>query len=67
MQAAVDTAAASRLAAKYGQADLLLVRHVLEHAHDPGAFLEALSMLVRPEGYLLFEMPDCTKFVRACD
>jgi len=67
VQAALDASTASRLAAKHGVADLLLVRHVLEHAHDPAAFLLALSTLVRPGGYLLFEMPDCTKFIKACD
>lgn len=67
VQSALDALTASRLAAKHGLADLLLVRHVLEHAHEPAAFLLALCTLVRPGGYLLFEMPDCTKFIKACD
>jgi len=67
IQAALSTSTASQLATKHGIADLLLVRHVLEHAHDPQAFVLALRMLVRPGGYLLFEMPECTKFIQACD
>ena len=67
IQAALDSATVTRLASTHGLADLLLVRHVLEHAHDPMAFLEGLVRLVRPGGYLLFEMPDCTKFIGACD
>ena len=67
IQAALDASTASRLAAKHGEADLLLVRHVLEHAHDPAAFLLGICTLVRPGGYVLFEVPDCTKFIRACD
>ena len=67
IQAAFDAASAARLAQKHGQADLLLVRHILEHAHAPRAFADALRHLVKPGGYLLFEMPDCAKFVRACD
>lgn len=67
IQAVLDASTASRLVAEHGAADLLLVRHVLEHAHDPAAFLSALCRLVRPGGYLLFEMPDCTKFIEACD
>jgi hypothetical protein len=67
IQAALDGAAAARLAAAHGVADLLLARHVLEHAHDPIGFLKALTALVKSEGYLLFEMPDCTKFIKACD
>jgi SAM-dependent methyltransferase len=67
VQAALDASTASRLAARHGVADLLLVRHVLEHAHDPAAFFLALCTLVRPGGYLLFEVPGCTKFIKACD
>ncbi len=67
VQSTLDASTASSLAAKHGVADLLLVRHVLEHAHSPAAFLSALCALVRPGGYLLFEMPDCTKFIKACD
>jgi hypothetical protein len=67
IQAVLDTTTASRLAATHGVADLLLVRHVLEHAHDPAAFLLTLCKLVKRGGYLLFEMPDCTKFIKACD
>jgi SAM-dependent methyltransferase len=63
----LNPAAASRMVAKHGVADLLLVRHVLEHAYDPNAFLSVLRGLVRPGGYLLFEMPDCTKFIKGCD
>jgi SAM-dependent methyltransferase len=46
---------------------MLIVRHVLEHAHNPAAFLRGLKQILRPEGYLVVEVPDCTKFVRACD
>lgn len=67
IQAAFDAASAARLAGQHGLADLLLARHVFEHAHDPHAFLGALRRLVKPGGYLLFEMPDCSKFVRSRD
>jgi hypothetical protein len=50
IQVALDDATASRLVTKHGQADLLLVRHVLEHAHNPLAFLRTVSSLVKPMG-----------------
>src|SRR5688572_9697912 len=67
IQGAIDEQRAAALAARHGVADLLMVRHILEHAHRPEAFVRALRTLVKPGGYLVFEMPDCTKFIRACD
>jgi hypothetical protein len=67
IQEAIDERRAVRLAAGHGRADLLVVRHILEHAHRPAAFVRALRALVKPDGYLVFEIPDCTKFIAACD
>ncbi len=67
IQAVLDSRVTEALAVRHGQCDLLLARHILEHAHQPAVFLGALRKLVRPDGYVVFEMPDCTKFVRACD
>ncbi len=67
VQASLDETLASRLAVRHGVADVLIVRHVLEHAHCPAAFLRAAATLVKPGSYLVFEMPDCTKFIQACD
>lgn len=67
IQQAVDDSTMQRLAGRHGKADVLLVRHVLEHAHYPVRFLRALGALVKPGGYLIFEIPDCTKFIDACD
>ena len=42
-------------------ADLLLVRHILEHATEPLEFIEALLRLVKPGGHLVVEVPDCSR------
>lgn len=67
IQSAMTLERAEQLAAKHGQADLLLVRHVLEHAHAPKDFLGALARLVKPSGCMVFEMPESSKFLAACD
>jgi len=67
IQGSMDDARSARLSERHGLADLLIVRHILEHAHRPAAFLRAVRGLVKPGGYLVFEMPDCTKFIGACD
>ncbi len=55
------------LAARHGTADLIMVRHVIEHAHDPGEFLCAFGPMLSPGGCLVLEIPDCSKFIAACD
>jgi SAM-dependent methyltransferase len=68
LQSALASAeVATTLAARHGRADLLILRHALEHVHEPADFLRAVKQIVRPGGYLVVEVPDCTKFVRGCD
>jgi C-methyltransferase C-terminal domain/Putative zinc binding domain/Methyltransferase domain len=50
-----------------GKADLLVARHILEHAHSPERFIGALRKLTKPGGYMVFEVPEASKFIRACD
>ncbi len=65
MQACCTVAWADDIRRKYGRVDLLLVRHVLEHSHDPPAFLAACRRLIEPNGLVLFEVPGCeTEFAR---
>lgn len=45
----------------HGKADVLIVRHILEHAHDINAFASSLKTLVSSNGYLVFEVPDCSR------
>jgi C-methyltransferase-like protein/methyltransferase family protein/putative zinc binding protein len=67
IQGALAGAAVSELVAKHGLADVLICRHILEHAHDPILFLTTVGKLMAPAGFLVIEVPDCAKFVGACD
>ena len=59
VQEALSAARAEQIAARRGAADVLIVRHILEHAHQPRRFAGALQRLVQPDGLLIFEAPDC--------
>lgn len=67
IQAVLDDTLADRLVTMRGKADLLIVRHILEHSHAPAHFLKALGRLLAPGGRIVFEVPDCRKFIGACD
>ena len=49
----------SAVAQRHGQADILIVRHIIEHAEDMPAFVRGLAELVKPGGYAMVEVPDC--------
>jgi hypothetical protein len=49
---------ARAVTAKHGRADVVVVRHALEHSHDPRRVLDALRALMAPRGYLVVEVPD---------
>lgn len=59
VQAALSTVRAEQIAARRGRADVLIVRHILEHAHQTQPFADALKCLVKPDGCFVFEVPDC--------
>jgi C-methyltransferase C-terminal domain/Putative zinc binding domain/Methyltransferase domain len=50
---------ADLVAAKRGRVDMLIVRHILEHAQKTPEFANALKRLVKPGGVFIFEVPDC--------
>jgi hypothetical protein len=59
--------AAEILTTKFGRPDVLLVRHVLEHAYDTRAALDWARTLVRPGGYVAFEVPDSARALDRLD
>jgi len=67
IQARFTPEVADRLVAHGGRADVVFARHIVEHAQQPGEFAEALKRWVKPEGYVLFEVPDCTQCLDRLD
>jgi hypothetical protein len=67
VQDALTPATADRFTGKFGRPDLLLVRHVLEHSYDIHQTLAAARAVVKPGGYVLFEMPDVRKALERAD
>lgn len=67
LQAAIDRPRMDAVIERGGRAELLIVRHVLEHAHRPLDFLAAIMPLVAADGYLVIEVPDSRNFLQAQD
>ena len=59
IQAVFNKKIANKIISKYGKADVLIVRHILEHANNPKTFVEALKLILNDNGYIIFEIPDC--------
>lgn len=54
-------AVADSVSRRRGKADVMIVRHVVEHAYDLSQFINAVSRLVKPGGYIVWELPDCER------
>ena len=67
VQALLTPAKAAEIVARRGQVELLIVRHIAEHAEDPRRFMEALAVLLAPSGLMVVEVPDCSANLRRQD
>ncbi len=61
IQAALNNNRAKQIRKNYKQADLLIVRHIWEHTYDQHSFASALKYLIKKNGIIFFEIPDCSK------
>ena len=50
-----------------GKTDIVIARHLIEHAFDVKEFLKAIKNLLNPDGYLILEIPDCQRSMDYCD
>lgn len=51
--------AIQRLISKNGKVDLIIARHIFEHTTNTQEFLKVISRILKPDGYIVFEVPDC--------
>lgn len=58
---------AQRLINNHGKADILIARHIIEHAYDFREFIEASKQLISSDGYIVLEIPDCGRALDKCD
>lgn len=58
---------AAKIRERRGWADVLIVRHVVEHAFNLPNFIRCMRELVKPGGYLVWELPDCERALEAGD
>lgn len=67
IQHALTRAKTREIALRQGRADVLIARHILEHANNPEEFVAALKELITPDGVLIIEIPDCQKSLEILD
>jgi len=67
IQARLRPDVAAEVARRRGRADLVIARHVLEHAYNVRAFAAALGCLAKTDGYVVLEVPDCTLLLETLD
>jgi len=67
IQAKLTPAAAKEIAAKHGRSEILIVRHLLEHAQNPLDLVNACQELTSSGGLMVFEVPDCRKMLEGGD
>lgn len=58
---------AAHITAHHGTLDVLIARHIVEHAENPAVFLAALKALLKPDGILIIEVPDCARSMELPD
>jgi hypothetical protein len=60
-QAVLTEEKAKWIAKHKGLADVLIVRHVVEHSYNLPEFIASMRALTNPDGYIVWELPDCER------
>lgn len=67
IQHILTSSAVSRLVSERGPFDIVIARHIAEHAERPRDFLRAVVTLLAPGGIVMFEAPDSERNLRLRD
>ena len=57
----------NRIIRKRGKADVLIARHIYEHSPEAKLLVNNLKKMIKPGGYIVFEIPDCLPLLRQND
>lgn len=66
-QAVFTPSIAQQICQNHGAAHVIIVRHVVEHANNLSVFLESIRALTKPNGYIVWELPDCERALEVGD
>ena len=61
IQNKINNRLANKINKTRGLQDVIIVRHILEHTHKTLEFMSALKNIIKKNGYIIFEVPDCSK------
>jgi hypothetical protein len=60
-QSVLNRNVADKIKTRNSAADVFIVRHVVEHSYNLPAFIDFIKNLVKPDGYIVWELPDCER------
>jgi hypothetical protein len=66
-QDALTDKKANSIVNKNGQADVFIIRHVLEHSYNIVKFVNSIKLFIKDNGYIVWEIPDCERALDAGD
>lgn len=67
IQDKLNTRKISKLNDRYPLADFLVVRHIWEHVYNQKEFAKTLKNLIKEDGIIFIEIPDCRKLLKSND
>jgi hypothetical protein len=57
----------NKIILKNQKSDIFIARHVIEHSYNISEFIQTCQSFVKNNGYIIFELPDCERAMRAGD